>query len=51
MASQRSGIAQQRDETIALADLLILDGQVERGRRLLAEIIGTMEREIPRGST
>jgi hypothetical protein len=35
-----------RDETIALADLLILDGQIERGRRLLAEIIGTMEREI-----
>ena len=34
-----------RDGAIALADLLILDGQVERGRRLLAEIIGTMERE------
>jgi len=38
-----------RDETIALADLLILDGQIERGRRLLAEIIGTMEREIREG--
>ena len=38
-----------RDETIALADLLILDGQIERGRRLLAEIIGTMEREIHEG--
>jgi len=34
-----------RDGAIALADLLILDGQVERGRRLLAEIIGAMERE------
>jgi hypothetical protein len=34
-----------RDGAIALADLLILGGQVERGRRLLAEIIGTMERE------
>ena len=39
------------DGAIALADLLILDGQIERGRRLLAEIIGTMEREIARGST
>ena len=38
-----------RDEMIALADLLILDGQIERGRRLLAEIIGTMEREIHEG--
>jgi hypothetical protein len=34
-----------RDGAIALADLLILDGQVERGHRLLAEIISTMERE------
>jgi TolB-like protein len=35
-----------RDGPIALADLLILEGQVERGRRLLAEIIGRMEREV-----
>ncbi len=35
-----------RDGAIALADLLILDGQVERGHRLLAEIIATMQREI-----
>jgi TolB-like protein len=35
-----------RDGPIALADLLILDGQVERGRRLLAEIIGRMQREV-----
>jgi TolB-like protein len=35
-----------RDGAIALADLLMLDGQVERGHRLLAEIIGTMQREI-----
>ena len=38
-----------RDGAIALADLLILDGQIERGRRLLAEIISTMEREIREG--
>ena len=32
----------QRVTTIALADMLILDGQIERGLRA-AEIIGTME--------
>ena len=48
MASQRSG-TERGDGANALADLLILDGQVERGRRLLAEIIGTMEREIREG--
>ena len=41
----RDSSAESRDGAIALADLLILDGQIERGRRLLAEIIGTMERE------
>ena len=35
-----------RDGPIALADLLIQDGQEERGRRLLAEIIGRMNREV-----
>jgi TolB-like protein len=35
-----------RDGPIALADLLILDGQIERGSRLLAEIIGRMHREV-----
>ena len=38
-----------RDGAVALADLLILDGQVERGRRLLAEIIGRMNREVRAG--
>jgi TolB-like protein len=41
----RESSAESRHGAIALADLLILDGQIERGRRLLAEIIGTMERE------
>jgi len=38
----RSGM---RDAPIALADLLILDGQVERAGRLLGVIIATMRRE------
>ena len=44
-----SGGSPYRDGPIALADLLILDGQEERGRRLLAEIIGRMKRELHAG--
>jgi len=43
------GGSPNRDGAIALADLLILDGQEERGRRLLAEIIGRMNRELHAG--
>ena len=52
MASQRWGRGLAlRDGAITLADLLILDGQVERGRRLLAEIISDGARDPRRGST
>lgn len=44
-----SGGSPYRDGPIALADLLILEGQEERGRRLLAEIIGRMNRERQAG--
>ena len=44
-----AGGSPYRDGAIALADLLILDGQEERGRRLLAEIIGRMNRELQGG--
>ena len=38
-----------RDGAIVLAELLIKDGQEERGRRLLAEIIERMNREVRAG--
>ena len=44
-----TGTSPVRDGPIALADLLIKDGQEERGRRLLAEIIGRMNREVSSG--
>jgi TolB-like protein/Tfp pilus assembly protein PilF len=41
--TDRSGL---RDGAIALADLLLLAGEVDRGRRLLDEIIDRMHREV-----
>ena len=35
-----------RETVVALADLLILDGDPERGQRLLAELIARMHREV-----
>ena len=35
-----------RDTVVTLADLLILDGDVERGRRLLAELVAAKNREV-----
>jgi TolB-like protein len=46
-----TGGSPYRDGAIALADLLILDGQEERGRRLLAEIIDRMNRELRGGGS
>ena len=44
-----TGASPLRDGPIVLAELLIKDGQEERGRRLLAEIIGRMNREVRAG--
>src|SRR5688572_9907507 len=44
-----TGVSPLRDGSIVLAELLIKEGQEERGRRLLAEIIGRMNREVRAG--